>query len=87
MSLLTVRNMSKRFGGLTAVDDVSIAVNKGEIYGLIGPNGAGKTSLIRIINQITMPDSGEVFLDGEKLNPSHIGHIGYMPEERVCIKP
>ena len=59
---------------------------KGSIYGLLGPNGAGKTSLIRIINQITMPDSGEIILDGEKLNPKHIQYIGYLPEERGLYK-
>ncbi|MCK6609103.1 MAG: ATP-binding cassette domain-containing protein, partial [Flavobacterium sp.] len=64
----------------------SLQVPKGSIYGLLGPNGAGKTSLIRIINQITMPDSGLVLLDGEKLNPEHVKHIGYMPEERGLYK-
>ena len=59
---------------------------KGSIYGLLGPNGAGKTSLIRIINQITMPDSGEIYLDGEKLKPEHVQHIGYLPEERGLYK-
>src|SRR5690606_34218882 len=56
------------------------------IYGLLGPNGAGKTSLIRIINQITMPDSGMVKLDGEPLSPEHVRHIGYLPEERGLYK-
>ena len=62
---------------------MSIAVEKGTIFGLLGPNGAGKTSLIRIINQITMPDSGAVFLDAEPLRPDHIQNIGYLPEELV----
>jgi ABC-2 type transport system ATP-binding protein len=63
-----------------------LQVPKGSIYGLLGPNGAGKTSLIRIINQITMPDSGIVLLDGEKLKPQHVQYIGYMPEERGLYK-
>ncbi|WP_312079012.1 ATP-binding cassette domain-containing protein [Chryseobacterium sp.] len=73
-------------GKKIALDDFSIHVPKGSIYGLLGPNGAGKTSFIRIINQITKADSGEVFIDGEKLNPSHIKNIGYMPEERGLYK-
>ena len=76
----------KQYGDYTALNNVSLQVPKGSIYGLLGPNGAGKTSLIRIINQITMPDSGVVFLDGEKLNPEHVKHIGYMPEERGLYK-
>jgi ABC-2 type transport system ATP-binding protein len=63
-----------------------LQVPKGSIYGLLGPNGAGKTSLIRIINQITMTDSGIVLLDGEKLKPQHVQYIGYMPEERGLYK-
>ncbi|MFP9113747.1 ABC transporter ATP-binding protein [Flavobacterium sp. RHBU_3] len=85
-SILEVRNVVKQYGDYTALNSVSLTVPKGSIYGLLGPNGAGKTSLIRIINQITMPDGGEVYLDGEKLNPSHISHIGYMPEERGLYK-
>lgn len=85
-NLLEVRNVSKKFGPHTALDDVSIAVEKGTIFGLLGPNGAGKTTLIRIVNQITMPDSGTVFLDGEPLRPDHIQVIGYMPEERGLYK-
>jgi ABC-2 type transport system ATP-binding protein len=84
--ILEVKNVVKQYGDYTALNNVSLQVPKGCIYGLLGPNGAGKTSLIRIINQITMPDSGEVFLDGEKLNPKHIAHIGYMPEERGLYK-
>jgi ABC-2 type transport system ATP-binding protein len=76
----------KQYGDYTALNNVSLQVPKGSIYGLLGPNGAGKTSLIRIINQITMPDSGLVLLDGEKLNPEHVKHIGYMPEERGLYK-
>jgi ABC-2 type transport system ATP-binding protein len=80
--LLEVNNVIKKYGDYVALNQVSLAVPKGSIYGLLGPNGAGKTSLIRIINQITMPDSGEVILDGEKLQPKHIQYIGYLPEER-----
>lgn len=69
-----------------ALDDFSIHVPKGSIYGLLGPNGAGKTSFIRIINQITQADSGEIHINGEKLNPNHIKNIGYMPEERGLYK-
>jgi len=85
-NILEVKNVVKKYGEYTALSGVSITVPKGTIYGLLGPNGAGKTSLIRIINQITMPDAGEVFLDGEKLAPHHIQHIGYMPEERGLYK-
>lgn len=84
--ILEVKDVVKQYGDYTALNSVSLTVPKGSIYGLLGPNGAGKTSLIRIINQITMPDGGEVLLDGEKLNPSHISHIGYMPEERGLYK-
>jgi ABC-2 type transport system ATP-binding protein len=81
-NILEVNKVVKRFGDYVALNEVSLTVPKGSIYGLLGPNGAGKTSLIRIINQITMPDSGEVILDGEKLQPKHIQYIGYLPEER-----
>lgn len=85
-NILEVKNVVKQYGDYTALNSVSLQVPKGSIYGLLGPNGAGKTSLIRIINQITMPDSGEVFLDGEKLSPHHVSVIGYMPEERGLYK-
>ena len=85
-SILEVNKVVKKYGDYTALNEVSLTVPKGSIYGLLGPNGAGKTSLIRIINQITMPDSGEIILDGEKLNPKHIQHIGYLPEERGLYK-
>ncbi|WP_223606087.1 ABC transporter ATP-binding protein [Chryseobacterium sp. OSA05B] len=73
-------------GKKVALDDFSIHVPQGSIYGLLGPNGAGKTSFIRIINQITQADSGDVFINGNKLNPTHIRDIGYMPEERGLYK-
>ena len=78
--------IKKDYGDYTALNDVSITVPKGSVYGLLGPNGAGKTSLIRIINQITMPDQGYILLNGEQLKPQHIEDIGYMPEERGLYK-
>lgn len=85
-NVLTVENVCKNYGSFTALNNVSISVPKGSIFGLLGPNGAGKTSLIRIINQITLPDSGTVYLDGEILQPHHIQYIGYLPEERGLYK-
>lgn len=84
--ILEVNQIVKNYGSHTALDNVSLSIPKGSIYGLLGPNGAGKTSLIRIINQITMPDSGTVIFDGEKLQPKHVQVIGYLPEERGLYK-
>lgn len=84
--MLSIRNIVKQYANHRALDNVSIEVEKGSIFGLLGPNGAGKTSLIRIINQITAPDQGEILLNGERLNPSHISRIGYLPEERGLYK-
>ncbi|MCO5949415.1 ABC transporter ATP-binding protein [Mucilaginibacter flavidus] len=84
--MLSIRNIVKQYAGHRALSDVSLEVKSGQVFGLLGPNGAGKTSLIRIINQITAPDSGEVLFDGEKLNQSHINRIGYLPEERGLYK-
>ena len=86
MSLLEVKKVSKSFGTYKALDQVSLSVPKESIFGLLGPNGAGKTTLIRIVNQITIPDSGTVYLDGEKLAQHHISDIGYLPEERGLYK-
>ncbi|HRN99765.1 MAG TPA: ATP-binding cassette domain-containing protein, partial [Flavobacterium sp.] len=86
MNILEVENVVKQYGQYTALNSVSLKVPKGSIYGLLGPNGAGKTSLIRIINQITLPDSGTILLDGEPLSPEHVKHIGYLPEERGLYK-
>jgi ABC-2 type transport system ATP-binding protein len=86
MEFLRTENIVKAYAGNMALKDVNISVKEGDIFGLLGPNGAGKTSLIRIINQITAPDSGLVFLNGEKLNPKHIVQIGYLPEERGLYK-
>jgi ABC-2 type transport system ATP-binding protein len=85
-NLLEINNVVKKYGDFTALNDVSLHIPKGSVYGLLGPNGAGKTSLIRIINQITMPDSGSIFLDGESLAPHHTAQIGYLPEERGLYK-
>ncbi|MBP2834185.1 ATP-binding cassette domain-containing protein [Aquimarina sp. U1-2] len=85
-NLLEVRQVSKRFGAFTALQNVSIEVPKGSIFGLLGPNGAGKTTLIRIINQITQPDEGTVWLDHQPLHQEHIKDIGYLPEERGLYK-
>lgn len=85
-NILEVKNVVKKYGDYVALNEVSLSIPKGSIYGLLGPNGAGKTSLIRIINQITMPDSGEIIFDGEKLSSKHIQYIGYLPEERGLYK-
>ncbi|WP_121809794.1 ABC transporter ATP-binding protein [Mucilaginibacter kameinonensis] len=84
--MLSIRNIVKQYAGHRALSDVSLEVESGQIFGLLGPNGAGKTSLIRIVNQITAPDSGDVYFNGEKLNQSHIERIGYLPEERGLYK-
>jgi len=86
MPILEAKNIIKKYANHTALNDVSISVEKGSVFGLLGPNGAGKTSLIRIINQITAPDQGSVFFDGEKLQQKHISRIGYLPEERGLYK-
>jgi ABC-2 type transport system ATP-binding protein len=85
-NILEVNKVVKKYGDYTALNEVSLSIPQGSIYGLLGPNGAGKTSLIRIINQITMPDSGEVLLDGKPLQPDDVQYIGYMPEERGLYK-
>jgi ABC-2 type transport system ATP-binding protein len=84
--ILEARDVRKQYAAHTALDGVSLAVPEQSIFGLLGPNGAGKTSLIRIITQITGADSGEILFRGERLNPSHIGQIGYLPEERGLYK-
>jgi ABC-2 type transport system ATP-binding protein len=86
MALFEARNVTKQYGNQLALDNVSISVPEQSIYGLLGPNGAGKTTLIRIINQITGPDSGELFLNGKKLMPEDVQLIGYLPEERGLYK-
>jgi ABC-2 type transport system ATP-binding protein len=86
MALFEAKNITKQFGTTTALDNVSISVPEKCIFGLLGPNGAGKTTLIRIINQITGPDSGELFINGRKLKPEDVVAIGYLPEERGLYK-
>jgi len=86
MALFEAKNVTKQYGDQLALDNVSISVPEQCIYGLLGPNGAGKTTLIRIINQITGPDSGELFLNGKKLVPDDVQLIGYLPEERGLYK-
>jgi len=85
-NILEVKKVVKQYGDYIALNEVSLSVPNGSICGLLGPNGAGKTSLIRIINQITMPDSGEIILDGNLLKPEDVQYIGYMPEERGLYK-
>lgn len=84
--ILIADKIVKNFGNFRALNEVSISVPRGSIFGLLGPNGAGKTTFIRIINQITMPDQGEVFFDGRKLQADDVHHIGYLPEERGLYK-
>lgn len=86
MSFFTAKNIIKNYAEHRALDNVSIDIPEGAIYGLLGPNGAGKTSLIRIINQITGPDSGELFFRDRRLERSDINRIGYLPEERGLYK-
>lgn len=86
MDIIKVNHVSKRFTNHVALDDVSLAIPEGSIYGLLGPNGAGKTTLIRIINHITAPDSGSVEFMGHPLTASDVVNIGYLPEERGLYK-
>src|SRR3546814_569234 len=84
--MLEVKDIVKQYAKHLALDHVSFNIQKGSIFGLLGPNGAGKTSLIRIINQITAPDHGEILFNGERLGEEHISQIGYLPEERGLYK-
>ncbi len=86
MELLKIENVTKRFANHVALDDVSLSIPRGSIYGLLGPNGAGKTTLLRIINRITAPDAGRVLLDGKEITQDDVRLIGYMPEERGLYK-
>ena len=85
-SIFIAKDIVKEYGDYIALNKVSITVPKGSIYGLLGPNGAGKTTLMRIINQITAPDSGSLIFDGAPLSKHHISDIGYLPEERGLYK-
>lgn len=86
MNFLEIKDVNKTYETKQVLHDISISVPKQSIYGLLGPNGAGKTTLIRILNQITMPDSGQIFLDGKPLSKNDIANIGYLPEERGLYK-
>src|SRR5665811_905802 len=86
MDLLHIKRVYKSYAGHEALYNISLRIKKQSIFGLLGPNGAGKTTLIRIINQITAPDSGEIFFEKEKLAPKHVAQIGYLPEERGLYK-
>jgi len=87
MPILELQNLRKYFATQKAVDDISLTIEKGQIFGLLGPNGAGKTTLIRMITGIFYPDQGEIIFDGKKFDPlNDIVHIGYMPEERGLYK-
>lgn len=82
MALIECKNVCKNFGTKVALDNVSLDVPEGKIYGLLGPNGAGKTTMIRIINRITIPNSGEVLFNGRPITQRDVEKIGYLPEER-----
>lgn len=84
--MLLVENITKSYSGHIALDNISLRVPEGSIYGLLGPNGAGKTTLIRIINRITMPDSGRILLSGKEVTQEDVYQIGYLPEERGLYK-
>ena len=86
MDLLKIENITKTYSEHTALDNVSLTIPEGSIYGLLGPNGAGKTTLLRIINRIVMPDKGRVLLGGKEITARDICSIGYMPEERGLYK-
>src|SRR5574344_2293284 len=86
MEFFKAENINKNYSGYQALTDVSIGIEQGQVFGLLGPNGAGKTTLIRIINQITAPDEGEIYFMGEKLRSEHVHKIGYLPEERGLYK-
>lgn len=85
-TFLRAEHIVKRYAAHTALNDVSIEVPRGKVFGLLGPNGAGKTTLIRIINRITAPDSGEVSFDGHPFEADDVMRIGYLPEERGLYK-
>ncbi len=86
MDILQIEGVTKQFTAHLALDNVSLSIPRGSVYGLLGPNGAGKSTLIKIINRITAPDSGRVLFDGRELEPNDIYRIGYLPEERGLYK-
>ena len=81
-NIIAAEHITKRFSAHTALDDVSVEIPQGSVYGLLGPNGAGKTTLIRIINRITLPDEGQILFNGKPITQQDIFRIGYLPEER-----
>lgn len=84
--MLEINNISKTFGNNRVLDDVSLHVRRGTVFGLLGPNGAGKTTLIRIVNRIIAPDSGEILFDNRPMTDADVAQIGYLPEERGLYK-
>lgn len=86
MEIFRAEHIVKRYANHTALDDVSLSIPRGSIFGMLGPNGAGKSTMIRIINQIIGPDEGKLFFEGEPLQPKHVAQIGYLPEERGLYK-
>ena len=82
MAIIEVKHVSKNFGEKVALDDVTLDIPEGKIFGLLGPNGAGKSTLIRIINRITIATKGEVYFQGHPITSADVAHIGYLPEER-----
>lgn len=84
--ILKAHNITKYYGDFKALNNINIEIPRNSIYGLLGPNGAGKTTFIRIINQISIPDSGEIIFDGRALQPNDVHYIGYLPEERGLYK-
>ena len=86
MKAIKAINLTKKYKDLTAVDNLNLQIEQGELFSLLGVNGAGKTTLIRMLNQITAPDEGSIIFNGEKLNRNHVSNIGYLPEERGLYK-
>lgn len=86
MNLIDIQNITKKYSNHTALENVSFSIQKGRIFGLLGPNGAGKTSLIRILNQISYPDQGEIYFNGHILSSKDVESVGYLPEERGLYK-
>ena len=84
--MIKVAQISKSYQRKLVLDNVSLEVPKGQIFGLLGPNGAGKTTLIRMLNQMLSPDAGSIYFDGQLLQASHLQQIGYLPEERGLYK-
>lgn len=86
MKIVEVQNVTKRYANHLALDNISLSIEKGSVFGLLGPNGAGKTTLIRILNQITAPDTGVIIFKGRPIQKNDIELIGYLPEERGLYK-